>query len=322
MSRTPRLVVPALGAAAVVATLAAAATPAQAVTLCVDPPPGQTTLETIRLQTTNSTSITARYQLPFGCYDLPTELRVLVDGVPRDPVAGDVSGSLTVDGLAPATGYVLTFEYRRGEQWVPFGSLEAVTAPDGLPTPTPAPSPTPEPPLRRTFLANSAVLLRTAGTAGTFRLSSSLTAELPTTGVGGVRGSFGGATAPGTLVIGGIVRAKTSVTLSGGPLSGSLSGGRLSVTASTDVSFGRTTVLGVTLNASPRCKTTKPVQLPLEGAFTGSAGRLTGRFSLPPFADCGSLGLFLGATSAASVANVELLPALELPPTPLPVPAS
>lgn len=328
MSRTPRLIAPALGVAAAAVALAAAASPAQAVTLCIDPPPGPSPVDTIRLQTVGPTSITAGYQLPFGCYDLPTQLRVLVNGVPRDPFAGGVSGSLTVDGLEPATAYGLVFQYRNGDTWEQFGALKALTSPAGLPTPTvaptpgPTPEPTPDPADSRAFATRGSTVLRTAGLSGTFRLAGSLSAQVPSSGSGQVSGTLSGATSSGTFLVGGLVPAKTSVTLTGGAIVGALDAGKLTASATTSVAIGRTTVLGVVLNASTSCATVKPVPLSLSGPFNGSTGRLTGTFTLPAFSGCGTLGRFLGTTSARSAINLELLPGLGLPPTPAPLPAS
>ncbi len=208
MSRTPRLIAPALGVAAAAVALAAAASPAQAVTLCIDPPPGPSPVDTIRLQTVGPTSITAGTSCRSGattcrrsCACSSTACRA------TRSLAALAARSPSTD-LEPATAYGLVFQYRNGDTWEQFGALKALTSPAGLPTPTvaptpgPTPEPSPDPVDSRAFATRGSTVLRTAGLSGTFRLAGSLSAQVPSSGSGQVSGTLSGATSSGTFLVG------------------------------------------------------------------------------------------------------------------------
>lgn len=338
MSRIRRSLPTALAVASTTVAFAALATPAQATTICIDPPaptnpPSTVPSPRITLATASPTTLSINFQLPYGCYAMPVGIRVVVDGVPREPFAGGPTGTVVVDGLSPAKRYTVTLEYSNAGVWTPFGTIEAMTTPDGTPTPppptptptvepspSPSPEPTPEPTALRTFVSKGSMLLRTAGLAGTFAAPTTTTLSMPLDGEGDLAGTLNRVTSPGTFVIAGLIPAKTVVTFAGGPITGTVAADRVNATATGGFSIGKTTVLGITLNATDSCKTVSDARIGLAGTVTAAGGRLAGSIALPRFTGCGSLGSFLGTTSAKSAISLALAPVP--PPTPTPLPAS
>lgn len=345
MSRVPRLLPAAIAVATTAAALAMAASPAAATTLCIDPPPPTPTptpgtppstvpsQPLLKVYTADSRSISVSYQLPYGCYDMPVGIRFVVNDLPRNPFAGGPTGSAVIDGLLPGREYTIAAEYlNEAGDWTTFGTVIAATTPEGTPipppptptptptptvdpTPTVEPSPTPEPTALRTFVSKGSMLLRTAGLAGTFAAPSNVNLSMPLDGEGDVSGNLNRVVSPGTFLIAGLIPAKTVVTFGGGPITGALAADRVTATATGPFSIGKTTVLGITINASDSCRTVSDARIGLAGPVTAAGGRLAGSFVLPRFTGCGSLGSFLGATSAKSAISLALAP---VPPPALP----
>ncbi len=71
------------------------------------------------------------------------------------------------------------------------------------------------------------MLLRRSGLAGTFAAPSTITLVQPLSGTGAVSGTIGRGIAGGSFLIGGLVKAKTTLLFSGGPMSGEMVNGNV-----------------------------------------------------------------------------------------------
>jgi cell division septation protein DedD len=287
---------------------------------------------------------------PDLCVMDPTEWDLYVDGIFVAHVTGHLGGEYTLTGLSSnsfhtfdvtptnnssVSGLTRTIEIVPGYTDPPFVPTPDVTPtptptpPPPTPTPTPIqptpdptpdPTPTPEPPtptptpepteIAAEFAGQGSLLVRTAGLAGTFAATNAVDLTLPVSGTGTVEGSLSGFTRGGTVMLGGLFPAKTSLTYSGSALTGTSAAGRVTATAGGTLAFGRTTILGITLTAGTACRTVSDVRMALAGPVTaGGGGKLAGTVTLPRFSGCNTLGTFLGTTAAKSAISLALTPA-------------